>query len=289
MAQKTNWKLAAVKFGVRLLETIAPTLAGQVVFKMFLTPHPRPTSEIEQRILNQAQRVIVYHGKDRLSGYVWENTGATVLLVHGWESSAGSLTPLVSPLQAQGYRVVAFDAPAHGISRAKQTNLVDFARAIREAIDQFGPVYAIIAHSFGGAGTVVAATDGLPVERVVLLAPPARLINLVNTYAQMLSLSPRMIEEIHRNTMKIIGKPVEYFSAEYLADKLTQPGLLVHDRRDPVVPFADSEAIAAYWKAARLFATDGLGHRNIRQNPVVVQEIMGFLAEEKLSLRLAGD
>jgi pimeloyl-ACP methyl ester carboxylesterase len=289
MAQKTNWKFETIKTGLRLLEAVSPTLAGRVAFNLFLTPNHRPVTDAEQKVLDKAQRVVIYHGDDRLSGYVWGNVGATVLLVHGWESSAGSMTPLVEPLMEQGYRVVAFDAPAHGISHAKRTNLVDYGHAVREAIDQFGPVFAIVGHSFGGATTLLAASDGLPVERLVILAAPARLMDLVNVFCGMLSLSPRINQEIRSNILKLVGKPAEYFSMEIAAPKVKQPGLLVHDRRDPVVPYSDGEAIIAHWKNARLFSTDGLGHRNIRQNAAVIQEILGFLDEEVRVLRMVGD
>jgi pimeloyl-ACP methyl ester carboxylesterase len=289
MAQKTNWKFEAIKTGLRLLEKVSPTLAGKVAFKMFLTPKHRSVTDAEQKILDKAQRVVIYHGDDRLSGYVWDNVGATVLLVHGWEGSAGGMTPLVAPLMAQGYRVVAFDAPAHGISHAKQTNLVDYGRAVREAIEQFGPVFAIVAHSFGGATTLLTAADGLPVERLVILAAPARLMDLVNVFCGMLSLSPRINQEIRSNTLKLVGKPVEYFSADVAVRQVKQPGLLIHDRRDPVVPYTDGEAIASNWKDGRIFSTDGLGHRNIRQNAAVIQEILGFLDEEVRVLRMVGD
>ena len=157
MAQKTNRKFATIKTGLHLLEIVSPKLAGRVAFKMFLTPNHRPVTAAEQRILDQAHHVVIYHGEDRLSGYVWGNTGPTVLLVHGWEGSAGSMTSLVAPLRAQGYRIVAFDAPAHGISRARQTNLMDYGRALREAIEQLGPVFAIVAHSTGRLSDAVSS------------------------------------------------------------------------------------------------------------------------------------
>jgi pimeloyl-ACP methyl ester carboxylesterase len=289
MAQKTHWKITAMKLGLRLLEKVSPRWAGQVALNISLTPQKHSPSDMEQQILNRAWRVVVYHGDDRLSGYVWDGDGATVLLVHGWEGGAHSLTPLVAPLQTQGFRVVAFDAPAHGISHAKHTNLVDMGQSVREAIDQFGPVYAIVAHSMGGAATMFAAAEGLCVEKIVLLGAPSKASNIFARFAMMFDISDRVLQEMHDGIARLVGKPVEYFSVETVARGIKIPGLVVHDRRDPVVAFTDGEAIAANWKGARFFPTDGLGHRNIRHNAAVIHEITDFLTEEVRELRMVGD
>jgi pimeloyl-ACP methyl ester carboxylesterase len=285
----THWQFTTLKTGIRLLEAVSPRLVGRLAFNLFLTPRPRSAADAEQQVLDTARRIVIYQGDDRLSGYVWDNTGATVLLVHGWESGAGSLTPLVAPLQAQGYRVVAFDAPAHGISHAKHITLVSYAHAIRETIDQYGPAYAVVAHSFGGAATMLAAAEGLEVERVVLIGAPARLADFISTFAKTFALSPRIVQEIYQRVQRKVGKPVTYYSAEELAHRVPQTGLVIHDRRDPIIPFADAEAITTHWRHSRLFATDGLGHRKIRQDTQVIQRILDFLFEQQQAIPLTGD
>lgn len=45
--------------------------------------------------------------------YAW-GEGPAVLLVHGWSSHTGCMAGFVDPLLERGFRVVAFDAPAHG-------------------------------------------------------------------------------------------------------------------------------------------------------------------------------
>jgi alpha-beta hydrolase superfamily lysophospholipase len=48
--------------------------------------------------------------------------GPTILLVHGWNGHAAQLRAFVSPLVDAGYRVVAFDQPAHGQSSGARTH-----------------------------------------------------------------------------------------------------------------------------------------------------------------------
>ncbi len=43
-------------------------------------------------------------------------TGKVVALMHGWGGHAGQLVPMIDPLVKAGFRVVTFDALAHGSS-----------------------------------------------------------------------------------------------------------------------------------------------------------------------------
>ena len=62
---------------------------------------------------------------------------------------------LIDPLVKSGYRVVAFDAPAHGRSSGSHVDLMDHADAIMAVTGKIGPVYGIIAHSFGAVPSKV--------------------------------------------------------------------------------------------------------------------------------------
>ena len=41
----------------------------------------------------------------------------------------------------------------HGASMGDKTNMIEYAQALRTAIDYFGDTYAIVGHSFGGTST----------------------------------------------------------------------------------------------------------------------------------------
>jgi len=59
-----------------------------------------------------------------------------VLLVHGWEDHSGAMLSLVEPLRERGYRVVALDAPGHGLSPDIETHLLDTGEAIAALMHQ---------------------------------------------------------------------------------------------------------------------------------------------------------
>ena len=62
-----------------------------------------------------------------------------------------------------------------------------------------------------------------------------------------------------------------------IARSLTTAALLLHDREDEDVPFAQGEEITAAWPGARLIPTAGLGHRGLLRDPDVVRETVAFL------------
>ena len=53
--------------------------------------------------------------------------GPRILLVHGWGGHAARLRRYVRPLNAAGFRVVAFDAPGHGGSGGGPVSLPEIA------------------------------------------------------------------------------------------------------------------------------------------------------------------
>jgi hypothetical protein len=60
-------------------------------------------------------------------------------------------------------------------------------------------------------------------------------------------------------------------------DPISAPKLLiVHDRGDRTIPFAESERLVRAWPMASLFATEGLGHTRILANVGVHERVLEF-------------
>lgn len=98
--------------------------------------------------------------------------GPAVLLVHGWRDSARLWDPLMAELRARGRAFVALDLPGHGFSEGERCLTAEVPDAVLAVAGALGPVDAAVAHSFATGGTALAVAEGLPAERLVLIAPP---------------------------------------------------------------------------------------------------------------------
>ena len=165
-----------------VLDKLPPALAGDVAFRIFCTPelsqhrspdHEDLTARARFHLRNAKwQRVPTPSGE--VQSYIFEPDGAprgTVLLVHGWTSEASFMTAFTEPLRRSGLRVIAFDFPAHGLSEGRRTNLADCARSMLAVCDYFGPIDAVVAHSFGGFVSLLVAEGGPPMEHSAVDRP----------------------------------------------------------------------------------------------------------------------
>jgi pimeloyl-ACP methyl ester carboxylesterase len=186
--------LPYVRFGFQTLGRLFPRAASKVAFRLFTTPQMRAKHRTSDEILESARIFEVLYGKRILKAYEWGSGDRTILLVHGWESRGTAMRSFVPGLVARGYRVVAFDGPAHGNSEGKRTNLPHFAGAVKAMIKRLGDVHGIITHSFGGASTVYALSwmeSDVRVEKLVMIAVPANMQRIFKTTVQTLKLPPR--------------------------------------------------------------------------------------------------
>jgi len=272
--------ILALRLVFRLSGAVAPRLAARLANTLwFRPPRHRPPAR-EQALLRRAQHVSMHHAGKRIAVYHW-GTGPTVVLVHGWSGRGAQLGDFVEPLVGAGYRVVAFDAPAHGSSDGRHTTLPEMSDAILRLAADFGPVHAVIAHSFGVPCALFSLQQQGFASRVVALSTPATLAGLVEKFAGSLALSPRTVQVLRGMLVQRFGEDVwTRFSTQNMAERAGVPALVVHDRDDREIPWQEGEAVARAWPHARFLLTEGLGHRRILRDPEVISRIVGFLVEE---------
>jgi pimeloyl-ACP methyl ester carboxylesterase len=257
---------------------VAPGVAGRWAETIFCRPprnEPRPQ---EEAFLATGTRHTVQSEEQDVAVWVWGD-GPVVVLAHGWGSRAGRFSVLAQALVNSGFRVVLFDAPAHGVSMGSQASLPQFSRALRVVADAMGPVHGLIGHSLGGAAVSLAMRNGLQARRAVLLAPPADVVLFSRAFAKHLHLPLRAHNVMRQNLESRLQIRWEELHVPTLARSMTAPALIVHDRDDPDVPYAHGEEIAAAWPGAELLTTSGLGHRAVLRDPEVIQRTVTFLSD----------
>lgn len=282
LPQPMRRELRWLRTGFRMLDRVAPHLTGRIALNLFLTPSKRPISANANTLMTQATRHTLTHGSRKLAVYEWPGAGPTVLLIHGWGSNSSGMRGFVRPLLIQGFRVIALDAPAHGNSSGKQTNVLDYGGAIQTVIQALGPVYGIVAHSFGAAATLftLVREPSLNVQRVVSLGAPSRLKEMVDIWTEFVGMSQAAAEQMQQRLVDRVGVPLENLAVANAAAALTIPGLIIHDQDDTVVSYTNALAIQRNWSGAILYTTRGLDHRGPLQDRMVLRRVVTFLSDE---------
>lgn len=266
-----------------------PARAERHLRDFMLTPK-RPAADHGSDLVRADNAVRVPYASRWLR--VWSfGAGPTILLAHGWSGFAAQFDAWIEPLVSAGHRVVLFDAPAHGGSGGRRTNIMDMAGAIQHVAGLYGPVHAIVAHSFGAPATLFALRHGLKVDRLVLMAAPLSLTKFSLFIAHLLGLPLSVRGRMQRNMeRKLEFRWDETDTDSVLADLVAERALdvlLVHDKRDREVPFASAERIAAVVPSARLIATEGNGHNRILRSNAVIAEAAAFLRTSNETRRAA--
>jgi pimeloyl-ACP methyl ester carboxylesterase len=249
---------------------------------MFRRPPRHARSSREKKILSLA-KLSWLRGRDGdLAVWVW-GSGPRVLLAHGWGGHSGRLVAFVPALLKAGWGVVAFDAPAHGLSGGRLATLPDFAKAVSRVAAETGPV-ALIGHSMGAAACALAIRSGLDVRVAVLLAPPADPEAYTVRFARYMRLSAAAARSMGERLQTRYG--VKFGDLRLAGVATPTRTLVIHDRRDARVPVRDGIAIAEAWPRAELVVTRGLGHHRILRDRRVVRRTVRFLAKFAREVRL---
>jgi len=268
----TNVRFSAVRW-------LAPELAGAAAERLFLTP-PRPRYAAQSALdLIDARSSFLEHKGRAIATWQWGEADApAVLLAHGWGGNAAQMRGFVYPLLSAGYRVVAYDQPAHGVSGGKLTGLPDFADVFAELAWHHGGVKAVIGHSLGAAAASLAHARGLPLESVVLVAPPSDIVGFSRRFARWHWIPEGIRRSMQTAIEERYGITWDELEVSRLAPRLGARALVIHDRDDRIVPWTQGARVASLWPSARLLTTDGLGHGRILANEDVARAAAEFIS-----------
>ncbi|WP_417713309.1 alpha/beta hydrolase [Pseudophaeobacter arcticus] len=198
----------------------------------------------------------------------------TVLLVHGFGGRAGQMGGFAAPLVAAGYRVVAFDAPAHGATAGSRSSLPEMLEVTQQVAARLGPLAGVVAHSNGAAAVIAALTRGMQADRVALLAPMPDLESFIQRLASQLGFSTSVARRAQQRVEARYGLPFLALKATNLVRQLRLPTLILHDSADRIIPLHEVEDLAQDWAAARLQVSDGLGHNRLLRDAAVIAAVV---------------
>ncbi len=278
--KSTNVRFPAIPL-LRGLASLSPSLGARVLETVFLSPRRHPVPQREQAWLETSENTAFESRGRRLAAWSWGSSGPAVLLVHGWEGRGAQLGAFVEPLLSEGFRVVTFDGPGHGISGGNRSSLIEMGAAVLDAARKLGPFHGAVAHSAGAAATTLALSDGASIDRMVYVAPPADLGEFLGRVAAALELPAGVIPIARRRIAERFGFRWDAIAHFHLAQSMTAPLLVIHDCDDREIEVDNGVRLASLWRGSRLEVTSGLGHRRILREERVVSRAVGFLAADR--------
>jgi pimeloyl-ACP methyl ester carboxylesterase len=246
----TSLAIRLARGGMRLLERLYPPLAIRTAHALFCTP--LPLKWLQRRGLSQ-------HDWSR-QHWRFERTGITiyggnapheapiVVLIHGWGGHVAQMLPLARTVIDAGLRPVIVEMPGHGMSGGGRSSLPQFARALEYVVARLCEsgqvVQAVVSHSLGANASAYAASRGLPIKRLVLIAPPASPTQYTRLFADVFALRESTRAAMQHRIESREAIMMRQFEPDALGRRIAMPVLVVHDRNDRINPFADGEAFA---------------------------------------------
>ena len=273
-AQTKNIKRfdAMLQFG----SSIFPNLSGWIMSRLICRPIRRKLAPNNRAFLATSMPIdLTIQGK-KIIGYAW-GEGPTVLFVHGWATHSATWHPYVARLVESGYRVVAFDAPAHGQSGGRVLTPLRYMNVINAFIENIEMPYALVGHSYGAMSAVLSLRNQRDYPaKIVLLGSFESVHTIFSSCAKHLNLCEKVQEAVKKYAKNMLGGEMESFSVSQAIKRFSDAQILiVHDCDDAIAPVNDAWTMAQSAPNATLLLTNELGHQ--LKHPKIVDAVLAFI------------
>ena len=201
-------------------------------------------------------------------------------------TDAASFAPWMAELTAAGYAVVSFERARWPAGRQMPATLPDLSRDLVAIGERFGRADAVIGHSIGASAAVLAMTEGLEADRLILLSAQADPRDAVERLARRIGFGEPVGRHLATMLEDRMGRTLDELQAHRIAPAIGTPALVVHDLLDDEVPWAEGERFARLLPSSRLLTTLDLGHHGVLGDARVMRDCMRFLAGDAVGDRV---
>ena len=270
---------AWLRLTFRGLELVSPFLAMRSAAYIFSKPLKFKVPEKELKALEGCVHKMEYIPsiEKKIATFTWKNTGKKVLLTHGWSGRGMQLYYIAESLHKEGYHVVTYDAPAHGKSEGKLTNMVQMIAAISHLDNAESSFDYFIGHSFGAMAIFNYCKMESRAKKIVTIGAADNMRTIFADFIASVDLSTKILKHMIDYFEQKFNVVIDDFSPYISVQKLQTPTLLIHDEEDYDVSVDCSYTIAKHHPNATVIKTKGLGHRRILRDDGVMQHIKSFI------------
>lgn len=257
---------------------LAPNATKRLILKRFFKPRSYALTPLERQFLENGTPFYIHVHDKKIRCWKW-GSGPAILFVHGWNGRGVNFAHFFKPLIHAGYSVITYDAPAHGKSEGLVTNYFELSDTVRSFLDPSHGfnIQSIIAYSIGASATINCISKEKPLIDVVLIAPALKLkeilFNAFNHHGVPKIVYRNLVAEMER----YYGYDVHQDNPYVLAKTISTKMLIVHDKDDRTIPYADSKILSEKTDHVFLHTTEGLGHKRILRDNTVVDLITAYI------------
>ncbi len=265
-----------IGFCINLISHISPKYAAKLAIKLFSMPQKGRLNDEQSQYLETAIQEDVIHDNISIKTYCWKGKKETILLAHGWESNTFRWKSLIEVLTALDYTIIALDAPAHGNSSGKLFNALFYSECIYAVAKKF-KVNTIIGHSVGGTSTIFSQYKKQleSIKKIVSLGAPADFIGVFKRYESMMGYNEKVSYAMTQYVLKEFNHLPEYYSAPNFIKEIEAKILVVHDKKDRIIPYTEGLKFKKNYEKVQFISTKGFGHG--LKNDMVHNHIIDFL------------
>ena len=251
---------------LKALSVISTNKASKFAYKLFCTPINKKLRDREIEVLKTATSENIPFEDTYIKKYSWGKGTKTALLVHGWESNAGSLGAFVKLLTEHNYTVIAFDCPAHGQSGGKQTTLFRNSDAALLICKQIAHIDVAITHSFGSVVLMNALLHhkNISLQQMIMITTPNQMRKAFDDFYTLLKVSKKVQQKMEEKVQKRYSISIDEMTASLLCHQIEiKQALIIHDKNDKVIPFENAVEVAKNLNNCKLIPIENAGHYKI--------------------------
>ncbi|ARV05616.1 alpha/beta hydrolase [Polaribacter sp. SA4-10] len=268
-----------VQYLAKILQFISHKLVVLFATKLFTTPFTfsTPKREIAMEESSQNKKLFVNSIKKEIHVLSYGFSDKKVLLSHGWAGRSTQLFMIANKLLEKGFMVISFDAPAHGKSLGRTTNMIEYIETIKAINNEFGPFEAAIGHSFGAMALLNASAEKELFKCLVTVGSGDKVSDIISNYIKNLGLKEPISKKMKAHFEKKLSRSLEDFTTSEAAKKVKTPTLVIHDLIDGDVAVSCALNIRQSLQNGSLLITNGLGHTKILRDKDVTNKIINFI------------
>lgn len=263
----------------KTLSKVSPKTAANSAFEIFRKVRKKKIKPAEQAFYNESKDTTVIVDEEEIHRYEFGNPeNDIVVLLHGWDSNAGSMYKFVKPLLAKNKYVVSFNLPGHAFHKSNTSNIYESKELFKKFMSSLpkGRKIDIISHSFGSGVTGYGLSElDIKVDSLVFLTTPNNIIDIFTDYKKMIGLNDQAFAHLCKKATDIIGEDLTQLS---ISNKLKQANFkhlhLFHNTRDKVLPYKNSVQIADEIENSTLHTLVKMGHYKMLWNEELVGMVM---------------